>query len=84
MLSFGNATCAAQISAQPKSSFPFHEKLSTYVSPRVSVSNMENQFSAVSAVLKKLPQKSPIMNYEQLLSSVFSFFHGLKVDLIFF
>ena len=36
MLSFGNATCAAQISAQPKSSFPFYEKLSTYVSLRVS------------------------------------------------
>ena len=30
MLSFGNATCAAQISARPKSSFPFYEKLSAY------------------------------------------------------
>jgi hypothetical protein len=36
------------------------------------------------AVLKKLPKKSPIMNYEQLLSSVFSCFHGLKINLIFF
>ena len=36
MLSFGNALCAAQISARPKSSIPFHEKLCTYVSPRVS------------------------------------------------
>jgi hypothetical protein len=40
MLSFGNATCAAQISAQPKSSLPFYEKLSTYVSLRVSVAIM--------------------------------------------
>ena len=37
MLSFGNTTCAAQIAARPKSSFPFYEKLSTYVSPMVSV-----------------------------------------------
>ena len=36
MLSFGNTLCAAQISARPKSSFPFYEKLYTYVSPRVS------------------------------------------------
>ena len=48
------------------------------------ISNMENQFSAVLAVLKKLPKKSPIMNYEQLLSSVFSCFHGLKFNLNFF
>jgi hypothetical protein len=48
------------------------------------ISNMENQFSAVSAVLKKLPKKSPIMNYEQLLSSVFSCFHGLKIIFCFF
>ena len=40
--------------------------------------------SAVSAVLKKLPKKSPIMNYEQLLSLVFSCFHGQKINLIFF
>ena len=36
MLSFGNTFCAAQMSARPKSSFPFYEKLYTYVSPRVS------------------------------------------------
>ena len=36
MLSFGNTICVAQRTAQPKSSFPFYEKLSTYVSPRVS------------------------------------------------
>ena len=30
---------------------------------------------------KEAAQKSPIMNYEQLLSSVFSCFHGLKDDL---
>ena len=36
MLSFGNTLCAAQRSARPKSSFPFYEKLYTYVSPRVS------------------------------------------------
>ena len=39
MLSFGNTLCAAQNSARPKSSFPFYEKLYTYVSPRVSASN---------------------------------------------
>ena len=37
MLSFGNTLCAAQRSARPKSSYPFYEKLCTYVSPRVSV-----------------------------------------------
>ena len=31
---------SAQISARSKSSFPFHEKLYTYVSPRVSVENL--------------------------------------------
>ena len=36
MLSFDNTLCAAQISARPKSSYPFYEKLYTYVSPRVS------------------------------------------------
>ena len=36
MLSFGNTTSAAQIAARPRSSFPFYEKLSIYVSPRVS------------------------------------------------
>ena len=36
MLSFGNTLCAAQRLAWPKSSFPFYEKLSTYVSPMVS------------------------------------------------
>ena len=36
MLSFGNTLCAAQRLARPKSSFPFYEKLYTYVSPRVS------------------------------------------------
>ena len=36
MLSFGNTICAAQMSARPKSSNPFYEKLSIYVSPRVS------------------------------------------------
>ena len=30
---------------------------------------------------KEAAQKSSIMNYEQLLSSVFSCFHGLKNDL---
>ena len=33
---------------------------------------------------KKAAQKSPIMNYEQLLSSVFSCFHGLKFNNFFF
>jgi hypothetical protein len=33
---------------------------------------------------KKAAQKSPIMNYEQLLSSIFSCFHGLKINLKFF
>ena len=37
MLYFGNTICAAQMSARPKSSNPFYEKLSIYVSPRVSV-----------------------------------------------
>ena len=36
MLKFGNSTCTAQIAARPKSSIPFYEKLSTYVSPMVS------------------------------------------------
>ena len=36
MLSFGSTLCAAQRSARPKTSFPFYEKLYTYVSPRVS------------------------------------------------
>ena len=37
MLSFGNMyIMAAQISARSKSSFPFYEKMYTYVSPRVS------------------------------------------------
>jgi len=36
MLSFDNTLCAAQISARPKSSFPFYEKLYTFVSSRVS------------------------------------------------
>ena len=36
VLSLGNTLCAAQNSARPKSSFPFYEKLYTYVSPRVS------------------------------------------------
>ena len=36
MLCFGNTICAAQMSARPKSSNPFYEKLSIYVSPRVS------------------------------------------------
>ena len=36
MLLFGNTLCAAQMSAQPKSSFLFYEKLYTYVSPKVS------------------------------------------------
>ena len=40
MLSFDNTLCAAQISARPKSSFPFHEKLYTYVSSRVSAVNI--------------------------------------------
>ena len=35
-MSFGNATCAAQISAWPKSSLPFYEKLNPYVSLMVS------------------------------------------------
>ena len=39
MLSFGNTRCAAQISAQPKSSFLFYEKLNTYVSLIVSAHN---------------------------------------------
>ena len=38
---------------------------------------MGNQFLVIWAALKKLP-KNPIMNYEQLFSSVFSCFHGLK------
>ena len=42
------------------------------------ISNMRNQFSAIWAALKKLPQKNHIMNYEQHLSSVFSCFHGQK------
>ena len=33
---------------------------------------------------KESAQKHPIMNYEQLLSSVFSCFHGLKSNLNFF
>jgi hypothetical protein len=33
---------------------------------------------------KKAAPKDPIMNYEQLLSSVFSCLHGEKNDLIFF
>ena len=37
MLYFGNTICAAQMSARPKSSNPFYEKLSIYISPRVSV-----------------------------------------------
>ena len=36
MLKFGNTIWAAQLAARPKSSVPFYEKLSTYVSPRVS------------------------------------------------
>ena len=36
MLYFSNTICAAQMSARPKSSNPFYEKLSIYVSPRVS------------------------------------------------
>ena len=36
MLSFGSTLCAAQRLARPRSSFPFYEKLYTYVSPRVS------------------------------------------------
>ena len=36
MMSFGNTLCAAQMSARPKSSPSFYEKLYTYVSPRVS------------------------------------------------
>ena len=36
MLKFDNTIWAAQLAARPKSSFPFYEKLSTYVSPRVS------------------------------------------------
>ena len=36
MLSFDSTLCAAQRSARPKFSFPFYEKLYTYVSPRVS------------------------------------------------
>ena len=36
VLSFGNTVCADQISARPKSSFLFYEKLSTYASPMVS------------------------------------------------
>jgi hypothetical protein len=39
---------------------------------------MGNQFSAIWAALKNAAQKNPIMNYEQLLSSVFSCFHGQK------
>jgi hypothetical protein len=38
---------------------------------------MGNQFSAIWAAIKAAP-KNPIMNYEQLLSSVFSCFHGQK------
>jgi hypothetical protein len=44
MLSFGNTICAAQISARPKSSFLFYEKLNTYVFLRVSV-YFQNMFS---------------------------------------
>ena len=36
MLKFGYTTYAAQIAARPKSSVPFYEKLSIYVSVRVS------------------------------------------------
>ena len=36
MLSFGNTICVAQVAAQPKSSFPFYEKLITYISPMVA------------------------------------------------
>ena len=40
MLYFGNTICAAQMSARPKSSNLFYEKLSIYVSPRVSGINI--------------------------------------------
>ena len=36
MLSFSNTICAAQMSARPRSSNLFYEKLYTYVSPKVS------------------------------------------------
>ena len=39
MLKFGNTIWAAQLATRPKSSVPFYEKLSTYVSPRVSGCN---------------------------------------------
>ena len=39
MLSFCRRTCSAKISVWPKSSYPFYEKLYTYVSPRVSAFN---------------------------------------------
>ena len=32
---------------------------------------------------KKVARKSPIMNYEQLLSSIFSCFHGLNNNFVF-
>ena len=36
MLKFGSTIWAAQLAARPKSSVPFYENLSIYVSPRVS------------------------------------------------
>ena len=36
MLKFGNTIWTAQLAGRPKSSVPFYEKLSTYVSPMVS------------------------------------------------
>ena len=52
MLKFGNTIWAAQLAARPKSSVPFYEKLSTYVSPRVSAVNKAEKDG--SGVLKKV------------------------------
>ena len=50
MLSFGNTLCAAQISAQPKSSFPFYEKLYTYVSPTVPGLNAQPEIQLLNGL----------------------------------
>ena len=69
MLLFGNTKCAAQIAARPKSSFLFHEKLSTYVSPKVSgFAFTPIAIKDVMLILKKVLFFGPVYLKVQLIS----------------
>ena len=58
MLSFGNALCAAQNNARPKSLFPFYEKLYTYISPMVFAKLPDSLCLKTALFQAMLPKKS--------------------------